>query len=363
MREELRWDLRSSTFLYERIERGMKGPFGRRVVMLLGIYLILLLALGSVYAAFLGSETTTRYVNSFPVGLLWALFGLSSLAAMVFIPTTRRRLPIWLIHVGLFLIILGAMLGSESFHHFTQKLYENGALRKGYLLIYEGQTKNRIVSSNGNLQGKLPFSLKLKDFQVVYDETGEILVRSPGGKMVVLPAEVGRNYPLNCGDMTLRVNKSYKNYRIRFENQRKIDIDEPGSGSNPALEIGLKGKTLMSAKTQVIFPNLPFRPDQDEDCTLEYRRLVRNFCSDVQLLVGGRALIDDQISGGYPLRFQGYHIYQHAYDQKSHKYSVLLLVSDRGLNLVYWGFVCLCGGMIWHFWLGGLHRRFTAMRT
>ena len=57
------------------------------------------------------------------------------------------------------------------------------------------------------------------------------------------------------------------------------------------------------------------------------------------------------IEVNYPLHYGGYHFYQHDYDVKDERFSVLHVTSDTGLYLVYFGFLLLCIGTIWHFWL------------
>ncbi len=57
------------------------------------------------------------------------------------------------------------------------------------------------------------------------------------------------------------------------------------------------------------------------------------------------------IEVNHPLSFGGYHFYQHSYDAEAGQYTVLMVVSNTGLAVVYAGYWMLCIGVIWHLWL------------
>ena len=58
------------------------------------------------------------------------------------------------------------------------------------------------------------------------------------------------------------------------------------------------------------------------------------------------------IEVNHPLHYGGYHFYQYSYGQDGgQEYTVLSVTSDSGLWAVYVGFVLLCAGMFWLFWV------------
>ncbi len=57
-----------------------------------------------------------------------------------------------------------------------------------------------------------------------------------------------------------------------------------------------------------------------------------------------------EITVNHPQHVLGYHLYQMSWGQDPRLYSVLLVASDSGLNLVYTGFVVLVLGVVLRFW-------------
>ena len=52
-----------------------------------------------------------------------------------------------------------------------------------------------------------------------------------------------------------------------------------------------------------------------------------------------------------PLHYGGYLFYQQGYDGDAGRYTVLGVTSDKGLGIVFLGYILLCTGVFWHFWL------------
>jgi hypothetical protein len=96
-----------------------------------------------------------------------------------------------------------------------------------------------------------------------------------------------------------------------------------------------------------------------KDFRIEYYKpeYVRDYISDVQVVKDGKVVAEKSIEVNHPLHFGGYHFYQSSYDAEGHRYTVLSVVSDTGLNLVYAGYMALGIGVFWHFWLRHLFFR------
>jgi cytochrome c biogenesis protein ResB len=84
---------------------------------------------------------------------------------------------------------------------------------------------------------------------------------------------------------------------------------------------------------------------------------VRAYISDVQVIKDGNVVAEKSIKVNHPLHFGGYHFYQSFFDTEGHRYTVLSIVSDTGLNLVYAGYLMLGIGVFWHFWLRHIFTR------
>jgi hypothetical protein len=97
---------------------------------------------------------------------------------------------------------------------------------------------------------------------------------------------------------------------------------------------------------------LPFRIKL-KDFRIEYYKpeYVRDYISDIQVIKDGNVVAEKSIEVNHPLHFGGYHFYQSSYDTQAHRYTVLSVVSDTGLDFVYAGYTALCIGVFWHFWV------------
>ncbi len=95
---------------------------------------------------------------------------------------------------------------------------------------------------------------------------------------------------------------------------------------------------------------------------LRSHRQVRAFNSQVTVLEKGQEVVRGVIKVNKPLHYGGYHFYQYDYDRAQGRYTILSVVSDSGLNLVYLGFVLVGVGSVFHFWLRPVWQRIGEKR-
>jgi len=87
------------------------------------------------------------------------------------------------------------------------------------------------------------------------------------------------------------------------------------------------------------------------------RAVVRDYISSLAVIENDKTVAEKNVEVNDPLHYGGYYFYQDSYDAQAGQYSVLMVVSDTGLGLVYGGYVMLCVGVIWHFWLRDIFRK------
>ncbi|MFW6189151.1 MAG: cytochrome c biogenesis protein ResB [Planctomycetota bacterium] len=80
--------------------------------------------------------------------------------------------------------------------------------------------------------------------------------------------------------------------------------------------------------------------------------MPKDYKSDLTVLRDGQPVRHKIIEVNDPLHHGGYHFYQHSYDNRGGRYTVLQVVSDRGLAAVYLGFALMGGGVFWWGWFG-----------
>jgi hypothetical protein len=80
------------------------------------------------------------------------------------------------------------------------------------------------------------------------------------------------------------------------------------------------------------------------------RGSVKSYQSDVTILEDNRKVGEAVIEVNHPLHWGGYSFYQSSYDAERESYTVLSVVSDSGLAVVYLGMAVLSIGAFWRFW-------------
>jgi cytochrome c biogenesis protein ResB len=87
--------------------------------------------------------------------------------------------------------------------------------------------------------------------------------------------------------------------------------------------------------------------------------MVRDYVSEIEVVAdpclqhagaGGEVVASKDIEVNHPLHWGGYRFYQSSYDDKEGKFTVLQVVSDTGLAIVWFGYALLCLGVFVQMW-------------
>jgi hypothetical protein len=322
----------------------------RRAVLWAALIAVILLTLLSIHGAFLGAERAQAFFNSLPLAVYW--FALAALL-VVGVAVFRRLLQIpalLLMHLGCVLILLGGMWGSKAGHVMQKQLFGIDKVVRGQLRMKIGdqEPKSRIEVEDGNSVRELPFAVRLRDFRMEYYEPGEIIIRTGAGRIWRLPAKPGEQVSLGePGRLT--VQKSFRNFKLRAEGDKQVPYDAPGD-SNPAVQVVVE-KSDGTTTSGYIFEN--FAPIFTKAVGFEptYQKAIKDYISEVEVVAEGKTVAAKAIEVNHPLHYGGYHLYQHSLDEdNAGQYTILEVVSDSGLNVVYGGYVMLIAGVFWHFW-------------
>jgi len=322
----------------------------RRAVLWAALIAVILLTLLSVHGAFLGADRAQAFFNSLPLAVYW--FALTALL-IVGLAVFRRLLQIpalLLLHLGCILILFGGMWGSKAGHVMQKQLFGIDKVVRGQLRLKIGDQApvTRVIIEDSNGVRELPFAVRLKDFRMEYYEPGELIIQGPKGKVWRLPAKPGEQASLGeLGKIT--VQKSFRNFKLSVEGDKHVPYDAPG-GSNPAVQVQVE-KPDGTTTSGYIFEN--FAPVFPGAVGFEptYQRAVKDYISEVEIVADGKPVAAKAIEVNHPLHYGGYHLYQQSLDEdNAGQYTILQVVSDSGLNVVYGGFVMLIAGVFWHFW-------------
>jgi hypothetical protein len=328
----------------------------RYTVMWAALGVIILLILLSIYGAFIGAERAQKLVNSLPISVYWLAFifilieGLTLFRRLVKVPA------LFLIHCGCVLVLAGAMCGSEAGHKLQSQLFGIDKIRTGQMAIYEGETENLVTPEDGEQVKELPFSIKLKDFRLEHYKPEYLRVQSRNGEVWKVPVEVGTEFSLGKDLGTVTILRTFENFKIKIEGEKRIITDEPESGYNPALEVQIKYPEG-NKETRYVFERFPGHIHPEDKFLLRYERIVSDYISELEIIKDGKVVAAKNIEVNHPLYYGGYHFYQHSYDAEAGQYTVLMVASDTGLGLVYAGYAMLCIGVFWHMWIRGIFAR------
>ncbi len=320
------------------------------------LLLVILLILVSVYGAFLGAERAQKFVNTPPLAVYWFAFILILAAGLAVFRRLVRVTALLLIHAGCILIIAGGMWGSEAGHKLQSRLFGIEKIRTGQMVIYEGESENHVLLEQGQMPKELPFSIQLNDFRLEHYKPAYLLVETKGGQSWKVPVEVGVEFSLGDDFGTVTIKRAFENFKIRIEGQERKIADEPQSGYNPALEVEIK-QPSGEAASRYVFERFGGHANPEDEFLLRYERVISDYVSELEIIKDGKVAAAKNIEVNHPLYFGGYHFYQNSYDAENGQYTVLMVVSDTGLGLVYAGYVMLCAGVFWHLWVRGVFAR------
>jgi hypothetical protein len=321
----------------------------RRAVMWVVLALVVLLIFLSVYGAFLGPYQAKNFFNSPALSAYWlALMALLAAAFVTFRRLIRLPGPL-LTHAGCTLILAGALWGSVTGLKIHNRLFGTDKIQTGQMTILEGDAENHITLEDGNQTKELPFHIKLTDFRIEYYKPEYLEILTSQGRSKI-PVEIGSVWSIGPDFGTITIVRVFENFKISTDDGSKTVIDDPQHGYNPALEVRIENPDG-AVTTKYVFERFPDYIGPEDKFLLRYHKSVRDYISDIQVIKDGNVVAEKAIEVNHPLHFGGYHFYQSSYDTEAHRYTVLSVVSDTGLDFVYAGYLMLGIGVFWHFWI------------
>jgi len=325
--------------------------------------LIFIIALAgmSIYSAFIGPYLSSNFFNSARLTIYWSGLIILLLLVIFSLPKLMPKPGLFFIHLGCILVLAGAMAGSKKGHLLIEKVFGGTKVAAGEMIIYENQTEDRVLPENEKQLFKLPFSIKLKKLVVDFHKSGRLFVQTPQKQIWQLPVRAGNKFPLDPNVGTIKILRVYRNFKIKTEDDRQLAYDSNESGSYPAVYIEYK-TPKGSVVDKYIFAKFPNPIFENDKIFVEYVPNLKQTSSDIEIVKDNQTIKTATIEVNRPLHFGGYHFYQFNYDAAAGQFTVLGVVSDTGLYVVYAGYALLCGGIFWHLWLRHLYRnKFNAM--
>jgi hypothetical protein len=304
----------------------------------------------TVWGAFLGAQRAQGLFNSIPAAVYWVVLMLSLVVGMMVFSRLRHAPGLLLIHAGCALVLAGAIWGSEAGHSLQRRLLGTTPIRRAEMVILEGSHEDQVQRTDGQFEA-LPFALALDDFRIEYYKPAYLWVQMPNGRDLKIPANPGVLHDLGPGLGQIKILRTFENFKIAIDPNGRTAYDDPNAGSNPAIEVQVIGPAG-TIERKFAFERYPPQHGHEGDLILSYRRTIKDYISQVRVVTKG--MPQKAIEVNRPFHYGGYYFYQSSYglDSETNKpYTVLTVVCDRGLNLVYLGYAALFVGLAWHLWL------------
>lgn len=283
--------------------------------------------------------------------ILVQLFLLSSLGMVCLkriTPFTAKNFGFLLNHFGLWITLVSALMGSGDLKRLSINLLEEGK-------------SNNIAISRSNEAFKLPFEMKLLDFRIdeyvprlvlVDPQTGEF-IQKKGDKVITV--EQGKTYTLK--DWSVTIDKFIPDV---VPMDSGMFLEKEMTGSFPATLVTIKnnknGKTLNGWLGTGSFAYNPSYILLEENVILALTMPEpKKFSSKVVISENNVVKDTVTINVNKPYKIEGWIVYQLSYDENKGKWStlsVLEVVSDPWLKIVYIGIFLMLGGSVFLFWTG-----------
>lgn len=314
----------------------------------------------------------------------WFIALLFVLAASLVVCTQRRFMTMRQTTGAVRIRVAGSFVSHVS----LLLIFAGGVVRavwseKGVIGFREGEVVSHVSGSDQSMH--LPFALKLDKFELEHYPTPQasgkgqmdlLFARGPGFK-----AELAIPVELNAGDTLIPdggATPESPALRITVERILPDFVVDTGSGearsrseqpNNPALQLAVTGgghtnRLWVFAR----FPDMttPVGGQDGGPVPLQFRYIlnparmaaatagapIKAYKSTVEIIEGGKSVLTNTIAVNAPLTYQGYTFYQLSYNPEDLSWTLLQVVRDPSVPIVYGGFLLMMIGLTIVFCVG-----------
>lgn len=234
----------------------------RRIMLWLGLVFIVLLAIMSIYGAFLGAENAQKFFNAMPLPVYWAVFAVLIAVSLFAFPRMLKAPGLFAMHLGCVLIIAGSMWGSQAGHEIQRKYLGSEKVQSSQMSVVEGFIQDKVYIREGSPVNQSLANLEIDGLSLKYRySTQTIEFVSHGEEVREEHVVIGTQIDLGIENAHIIPVRSFDNLGFKTVGGVEQAMEKPGGGSGPALEItlidsdGLKTTKILS---DAFIYNLPF---------------------------------------------------------------------------------------------------------
>lgn len=185
-----------------------------------------------------------------------------------------------------------------------------------------------------------------------------------GNLISIIDWEIDKSYEIDETGLQIRIVKYFPSHSTKREVVKKDDNHEghnhaPGEhAGTPAILVEIEGPRGKVADWMLA--NNPPKWYPDKNFALLYEQsgmVVKDYKSILRVVDGGKTVMTKTIEVNDPLKYKGYVFYQSSYDPEAERYTGLQVTRNPGLVVVYAGFILLCVGVVFIFYVKPFLRR------
>lgn len=215
------------------------------------------------------------------------------------------------------------------------------------------QTKYKDIRLTCNVPDD--FTLSSNKIRIVqHQDNAQVIAYIEDDKVIkIVNWEVGEKCEIEGSGYQLKIAKYFPSYSVQNEVIKKSDTI-----NNPAVRVeitGPRGKVddwILGQTQAKWYP--------DNNFALLYEKFgmeIKDFKSKLRIIDNGNTVLSKTIEVNDPLKYGGYVFYQSSYDPEGEKYSGLQVTKNPGIVVVYSGFIILCVGVVFIFYVKPFLRR------
>jgi len=282
---------------------------------------------------------------TYTISIIFFLIILGTVTIKRLAKFSKKNIAFFLNHFGLWLCVASAHLGA-------------GDIQKRDMILEEGKTSWYGIINESTLE-ELDFAIKLRDFSIeeypakiafVDNNTGEIITYN--NKPFIIDPHEGLQFTYKNFD--LHIEKLYMNSAPvldRFEPvlsmgaTQSLKITQSNNGIIDTFWISSPSNLYRQAMHQIDSNTTILMTNPEAKC----------FLSEITVYEKTGAVYDTAIEVNKPIEIAGWKVYQTSYDESMGKWSsqsVLELIKDPWLPIVYLGFFLLIAGSLYLIWTG-----------
>jgi len=252
--------------------------------------------------------------------------------SLVVVSLRYKKLRFWLIHLGIILIFIGAVVG-DLFGW------------KGYMPLRRNQPSAMVQLEKKSAPNtdtlRLPFQVTLKRFDILYypEKYRLVIYRKTGSDFNLYTAvDPAKKKPVNFGDHFLKV-KEFALLRPPLPGHPavgKVRFLLTSLGGIRDLELSEVSQPVLTADGRFVISLQKFRNPMRYRSELKFRAHDREATAMVEV--------------NHPVSFNGIVFYQSDYDPDDQGFSGITVKKDPGYPLILLGMLLVLAGMILYFY-------------